>query len=137
MKYPHLKVTLAIGGWNEGSKKYSNLAADPKKRKKIVNSATSFTIEHKFDGLDLDWEYPTKRGGVPEDKENFIFLIRDLQAVFSKHNLLLTAAIGADPGTIDTAYNIEEMYKYLVSIFDKFIILLKADATGFCTCNVL
>jgi len=113
VKYPHLKVNLAIGGWNEGSKKYSNLAADPKKRKTFVNSATSFILEHKFDGLDLDWEYPTKRGGVLEDKENFIYLIRDLQAVFSKHNLLLTAAIGADPGTIDTAYNIEEMYKYL------------------------
>merc|ERR1719357_1408779 len=88
MNYPHLKVTLAIGGWNEA----------------FVNSATSFIMKHKFDGLDLDWEYPSKRGGVPEDKENFIYLIRDLQAVFSKHDLLLTAAIGADPGTIDTAY---------------------------------
>ncbi|CAL4096929.1 unnamed protein product, partial [Meganyctiphanes norvegica] len=29
---PELKTLLAIGGWNEGSMKYSKMAADPKKR---------------------------------------------------------------------------------------------------------
>ena len=29
---PELKVSLAIGGWNEGSEKYSKMAADPAKR---------------------------------------------------------------------------------------------------------
>ena len=56
--YPKLKVTLAIGGWNEGSKKYSEMAADPKKRKIFTASVVSFLQEHNFDGLDLDWEYP-------------------------------------------------------------------------------
>ena len=50
-----------------------------------------------------------KRGGVPEDKSNFISLIQDLQHVFSKKKLLLTAAIGASPETIDTAYDVEKM----------------------------
>ena len=56
--YPKLKVTLAIGGWNEGSKKYSEMAADPNKRKIFTASVVSFLQEHNFDGLDLDWEYP-------------------------------------------------------------------------------
>jgi len=111
--HPHLKVTLAIGGWNEGSQNYSLMARDQNKRKKFAASALSFIRRHKFDGLDLDWEYPGKRGGVPEDKKNFILLIKDLYKVFRPQNLMLTAAIGASAATIDAAYDIPEMYKYL------------------------
>ena len=74
-------MTLAIGGWNEGSEKYSEMAADPVSRQTFARSALSFIRRHKFDGLDLDWEYPGKRGGKPEDRENFILLIKDLHKV--------------------------------------------------------
>jgi len=110
---PHLKVTLAIGGWNEGSKKYSEMASDPVKRGKFVASSISFLEKYNFDGLDLDWEYPGKRGGDEDDKNNFILLIKELKAAFRPKNLLLTAAIGAAPDTIDVAYDVENMYKYL------------------------
>ena len=89
------------------------MAGDQNKRKKFAASALSFIRRHNFDGLDLDWEYPGKRGGVPEDKKNFILLIKDLYKVFRPQNLMLTAAIGASAATIDAAYDIPEMYKYL------------------------
>ena len=56
-----------------------------------------------------------KRGGIAEDKSNFIALIRDLRAAFDAHgsNFILTAAIGAAAPTIDIAYDIPLMYKYL------------------------
>ena len=57
--------------------------------------------------------FSAKRGGLPEDKNNFIHLIRDLRAAFDKHKFLLTAAIGAAAPTIDVAYDIPLMYKYL------------------------
>lgn len=51
--YPHLKVSVAIGGWNEGSGNYSAMAADPEKRKRFVQSAVEFVRKYNFDGLDL------------------------------------------------------------------------------------
>ena len=55
---PKLKVTLAIGGWNEGSTKYSKMARDPEKRATFVKSVLKMLRDYNFDGLDLDWEYP-------------------------------------------------------------------------------
>jgi len=37
-RFPHLKVTLAIGGWNEGSPKYSKMASDPASRAQFIAS---------------------------------------------------------------------------------------------------
>lgn len=55
-KHPHLKVLLAIGGWNEGSTNYSHLASLPDKRRRFVKQSLEFIQKHNFDGLDLDWE---------------------------------------------------------------------------------
>ncbi|XP_053663705.1 probable chitinase 2 [Anopheles marshallii] len=111
--HPHLKVLLAIGGWNEGSEKYSNLAANPERRQAFVTNALDFIKQYGFDGLDLDWEYPTQRGGKPADRENFVALVRELSQVFRKNNLLLTSAIGAGKDTIDAAYDVKALSKYL------------------------
>jgi chitinase len=48
--YRHLKVLLAIGGWNEGSFNYSELAGHPDKRQKFVKQSSEFIRQHNFDG---------------------------------------------------------------------------------------
>lgn len=108
-KYPHLTTTLAIGGWNEGSAKYSALAADPAKRKIFVESVIQLLSKHGFNGLDLDWEYPAKRGGAPEDKANFVSLIKELKTELNKKGWILTAAIGAGKDTIERAYDLPQI----------------------------
>ena len=77
------KVSLAIGGWNDSKgSKYSKLVNNPSARKTFIENVIPFLKTHDFDGLDLDWEYPAKRGGSPDDKSNFIELIRDLKKAF-------------------------------------------------------
>lgn len=112
-KNQNLKVTLAIGGWNEGSTKYSHMAADAGRRGTFVKSATDFLLKYKFNGLDLDWEYPTQRGGQPQDKQNFALLVKELKESFRPHGLILTAAFGASTSVIDQAYDIPTLSKYL------------------------
>lgn len=44
---PHLKVLIAIGGWNEGSERYSNMAANPERRQAFVKNALEF-VKYDF-----------------------------------------------------------------------------------------
>lgn len=110
---PNLKTLIAIGGWNEGSSKYSDMAGNPGARQTFVSSVVDFLGKHGFDGLDLDWEYPTQRGGRPEDKQNFATLIRELKQSLSPKGYLLTAAVSAGKNTIEPAYDVPAMSRDL------------------------
>jgi len=112
-KYPHLKVLLAVGGWNEGSKKYSEMVAESKNRETFVQSALDLVRKYSFDGLDLDWEFPGDRGGKPEDKRHFTILVQELRQQFDKYGLMLTAAFGPAKSTIDKGYELKELSRML------------------------
>jgi len=51
----HLTTMIAIGGWNEGSDKYSIMASIAASREIFVDSVVKFLQKYDFDGLDLDW----------------------------------------------------------------------------------
>jgi GH18 family chitinase len=80
-----LKTLLAIGGWNEGSTRFSPLVADEERRTELVRNVVRFLRQNHFDGLDLDWEYPAFRdGGKPRDRENYGLLVQVFRAIASK-----------------------------------------------------
>ncbi|XP_076292557.1 putative chitinase 2 [Lasioglossum baleicum] len=119
-KYPHLKtVSLAIGGWNEGAKNFSDLAAVPEHRETFINSVILFLQEYGFNGFDLDWEFPAdaSRGGVPADRDNFVLLLKELKEAFKEYRYSLTAAIVSNRGMLDNGYDIPEISKYLDHIY--------------------
>jgi len=69
----------SVGGWNEGSTKYSAMAADPALRATFISSSLAFIQQNGFDGLDLDWEYPGQRGGNESDRENLVTLLSEIK----------------------------------------------------------
>ncbi|XP_050554383.1 probable chitinase 2 isoform X1 [Spodoptera frugiperda] len=114
-KNPSLKTLLAVGGWNEGSAKYSKMAANSTLRNNFITSALNMITKHGFDGLDMDWEYPNRRDTVhgQNDIDNFTTLLKEIKAVFDQQGLLLTAAVSSVRSAASQSYNVAEISKYL------------------------
>jgi chitinase len=105
-QFPHLRILISIGGW-DWSEGFSDAALTPNSRQRFAQSCIDlFLIQYgaSFDGIDIDWEYPTG-GGMsdhitrPEDTRNFTLLMeefrRQTDALSSQNGrtYLLTAAI--------------------------------------------
>ncbi|WAQ95493.1 CHIA-like protein, partial [Mya arenaria] len=129
---PKLKTLLAIGGWSAGSEIFSNMTSSPASRQVFVTSSIRFLRDRNFDGLDMDWEYPARRGGKPEDKANLVALLSELHSAFEQDSyqtglprLLLTAAVPAGKSNIDAGYDVPNVARSL-----DFISIMTYDLHG-------
>ncbi len=104
---PGLQTLIAIGGWT-GSANFSDAALTPESRLLFAQSAVDFVTRYGFDGVDIDWEFPTGGGLAgnierPEDLENFVLLLQalreqlDAQGSRDGKEYLLTIALPAAP----------------------------------------
>jgi chitinase len=112
-RYPHLKLTISIGGWG-GSARFSDAALTDSGRRKFSRSAVDLFMRRwpgLFDGIDIDWEFPVQgglKGNIerPVDKQNFTLLLADLrreldaQGAKDKRHYELTIAASARPSEI-------------------------------------
>ena len=83
-KNPNLKVMLMIGGWGAHADGFSMMAKDANKRAEFCHSVNEHMKNHKLDGVDIDWEYPTQSadnetGCDPNDTKNFNTLLKQLR----------------------------------------------------------
>ncbi|KAK9891189.1 hypothetical protein WA026_013505 [Henosepilachna vigintioctopunctata] len=108
---PKLKVMVSMGGWNEGSEKYSHVVSNSSLRKNLIDSILVFLNKFKFDGFDLDWEYPNQRGGSPEDVENLTLLLKELKEAFKPKNYTLSIAASGGVESASVSYNISAVGK--------------------------
>jgi chitinase len=107
---PGLKLVASVGGWS-WSNRFSDMAANPETRGIFIDSVVAFLRRHRFDGIDLDWEYPVSIGvrcaagytcDRAADKNNFVALARELRAALDSagaadgKRYLSTIAAGAD-----------------------------------------
>ncbi|WP_375540964.1 glycosyl hydrolase family 18 protein [Paenibacillus tyrfis] len=107
---PNLQTIISVGGWT-WSNRFSDVAAGADTRENFANSAVNFLRKYKFDGVDLDWEYPVN-GGLAgnsrraEDKQNFTLLLQkvreklDAAGIVDGKHYLLTIASGASPSYV-------------------------------------
>ncbi|XP_069676979.1 chitotriosidase-1-like isoform X2 [Periplaneta americana] len=107
-----VKALVGIGGWNEGSVKYSLMAATPASRETFADSAVAFIQKFGFHGLELDWEYPTANGGSANDKENYVLLLQTLSEKFAANNLILSVGVAGSPNVATSAYDFAAVAKY-------------------------
>ncbi len=126
-----VKVMVSIGGWTL-SDNFPKIAADTVKRARFASECVRILKEYRFDGIDIDWEYPgyAEHKGGPGDKENFTLLmqaIRDSIDAYGKkirYKFLLTAALGANSPNFE---HIE--YDKVSKIFD-YMNLMTYDYNG-------
>lgn len=115
-KHPDLKILLAIGGWAFGSTPFKELTSNVFRMNQFVYDAIEFLRDYKFNGLDVDWEYP--RGA--DDRIAYANLLKELRLAFEgeaktsgQPRLLLTAAVPASFEAIAAGYDVPEISKYL------------------------
>ena len=86
-RYPHLQTLISIGG-ADGAKYFSVAAKTAEARKQFAASCVRFMQDNGFDGIDIDWEFPTNA----EEKQNYAAMLAELRAQLGKQNLLTIAA---------------------------------------------
>jgi chitinase len=96
------KTLLAVGGW-EQSRHFSAAASTQSGRRALAAACVRLARDLGFDGIDLDWEYPSggKWSGRLADPANHVALLAEVRAL-QRPGELLTVATPASPGTLET-----------------------------------
>ncbi|KAL4713733.1 hypothetical protein ACJJTC_004264 [Scirpophaga incertulas] len=112
---PDIKRIFAVGGFNEGSEKYSVMAANKTLRTNFINSTLQMVLDYDVDGMELDWEFPNARDTVhgEEDIDNFTQLLKELREAFDEYGLSLTAAVSAVEASASQYYDVKGISQYL------------------------
>jgi chitinase len=113
---PGLKTMIALGGWG-GCEFCSQTFNDKELTKKFVASVKDFLEKYRLDGIDLDWEYPVIAGhpghqNIPEDKENFTSLVKQLREALGEKKLI-TFAAGGFRKFLDSSIAWDEVESYI------------------------
>ncbi|CAG2116667.1 unnamed protein product, partial [Medioppia subpectinata] len=123
-KNPELKIIPSLGGGGQPDAPYSRLVNDAGRRAQFIKNTIAYIHKYKWDGLDIDWEYPVCWGGdcnkgPKSDKPNFGKLLTELRAAFDKETprLSLSCAIQADGDVADQAYD----YHAMASATERFV----------------
>ena len=96
------KVVPSIGGWTL-SNNFPAIAASASLRAAFAHACRQLCAQYRFDGIDIDWEYPgyVANSGTAADAANFPLFISQIRDTLTAYGnatgktLLLTACFGA------------------------------------------
>lgn len=78
-------------------------------REQFCNAVLRFLVYYGFDGVDLDWEFPGRRNGIPDDRDNFGELLYKLQKKLQRRHHILSVAIPAVAEILKESYNLGDL----------------------------
>lgn len=89
LKTPQLQTWISIGGFDFSDQgptftTWSDMCSTAQNRAAFINSLMEFMDTLGFQGVDIDWEYPTiaARGGQANDTANLVSLLKEMRAAF-------------------------------------------------------
>lgn len=107
----HLKVIMSIGGWGTGSL-FTEIMGNPTKMDVFIQNSLELLLKYNFDGIDIDWEYPSNA----REAHLLVELLRKLrlgmQTLPNLTNYLLTVASPAGDEQL-SIMKLREMDSYL------------------------
>lgn len=117
--HPGLDLLISIGGWDLAPQ-YSDIALTRASRARFVASCVRrFLVQARFDGIDLDWEFPV-HGGMnrsrPQDRGDATALVREFRRQLdalgrrNHRHYLLTVATPAGMWQNGGAYSVSDSY---------------------------
>jgi GH18 family chitinase len=132
---PHLKILVSIGG--AGEHDFSSAASTAESRTYFAQSAIQFMKDNGFDGIDIDWEFPTK-----DENNNYTQLLGELRqqlnnaSIADGKNYQLTTALSASPYQLspsdyaDSPYDLNSTVLQATSQYVDFINVMTYDFHG-------
>ncbi|TWI95878.1 chitinase [Mucilaginibacter frigoritolerans] len=119
---PALKILISIGGWT-WSGRFSDAVLSDTARHGFAASAVAIISKFNLDGIDIDWEYPRRKGldgniYRPEDRQNYTLMFKELRRQLDNlqqqthKKYLLTTAVGAFKGFLDHT-EMQDVQQYL------------------------
>lgn len=105
----NLKVVISIGGWGTDFM-FKAIVENETKLMNFVNSCGEFVLKYNFDGIDIDWEFPTNA----KENDSLVNLLKLVRIKLNSIDPNLSLSIAAPAGDQNIrVLNLAQIDQYL------------------------
>ena len=110
-EHPHIRTIMSLGGFS-WSANFSAVMKNPTTRQYAVETSTELMLQYGFDGIDIDWEFPTNKDRPvtekdyttdPNDWTNYALFMNEMRNYWKSKGIPDDAILSiAAPGYLDS-----------------------------------